>query len=311
MITSPIFLVGCVRSGTTLLRLMLDHHPNLAFDHEFEYAIDLVQPGGGYPSLDSFYSYLELHRIFLDSGRTIDRDLDFPELVDSFLRQKRDATGKDLVGATIHHDCERVLAIWPDARFIHLVRDGRDVSLSIEAYGWTGSAYAAADWWIDAERSWDDLCRDVPPERRVEVRFEELIEKPEESLTTICDFLELDYSPEMLTYPLHSTYAPPSRRRVEGWRKRDSETIALIESRAGTMLTKRNYDLSGLPLPTITRQEHRSLIRRSRINHARRRLKDRGLILFLADLISRRLNLPRLRRWAALQLHSIERSHFQ
>jgi len=311
MITNPIFLVGCVRSGTTLLRLMLDHHPDIAFDHEFEYAIDLIRPDGRYPSLDKFYSYLELHRIFLDSGRTIDRGLDFPELVDSFLRQKRDEAGKELVGATIHYSYERVLNIWPDARFIHIVRDGRDVSLSIEAYGWTGNAYSASDWWIEAERSWDNLCRDVPADRRVEVRFEELIEKPEEALTTICDFLGLDYSPEMLTYPLHSTYAPPSRRRVERWRASDPETIALIESRAGAMLAKRKYEASGLPLPTITRGEHRALIRRSRIEHARRRLKDRGAILFLADLISRRLNLPRLRRWVTQRLHALERSQLQ
>ncbi len=311
MITSPIFLVGCVRSGTTLLRLMLDHHPELAFDHEFEYAIDQIEGQGAYPPLDRFTANLSWDRIFLDSGYRIDPTLDFPELINSFLEQKRDRAGKDLVGATIHHHFEAVLAVWPDARFIHIVRDGRDVCLSIEAYGWTGNAYTASDWWIDAERSWENLCREVPPDRRVEVRFEELIEHPETTLASICQFLQLDYDAKMLGYPADTTYVEPSRRRTDRWRTADPETVALVEARVGTMLAKRSYEPSGLALPTITRGEHRRLLRHNRLFHARKRLKEQGSVLFFADLIARRLRWESLRRWTIVRLHAIERAHLQ
>ena len=204
------------------------------------------------------------------------------------------------------------MAVWPDARFIHLVRDGRDVCLSIEAYGWTGNAYTAADWWIDAERSWDNLCREVPADHRFEVRFEELIERPEAALESICQFLNLDYSSQMLDYPIDTTYVEPSRQRTDRWRRSNPETIALIEARLGRMLARRQYESSGLPLPTITRTEHRRLLRHDRVYHARKRFKEQGLILFLADLISRRLIRSKfIQRWATLRLHAIERAHLQ
>lgn len=48
-ISKPVFLVGAERSGTTVLRLMLDHHPQIAFNNEFEYAVDLVSDEGKWP----------------------------------------------------------------------------------------------------------------------------------------------------------------------------------------------------------------------------------------------------------------------
>ncbi|MEL7520985.1 MAG: sulfotransferase, partial [Cyanobacteria bacterium J06553_1] len=50
-VAQPIFLVGAERSGTTLLRIMLDHHPQQAWCHEFEYAVDLLDESGGFPPL--------------------------------------------------------------------------------------------------------------------------------------------------------------------------------------------------------------------------------------------------------------------
>jgi len=64
-ITTPIFLVGAERSGTTLLRLMLDHHPKMAFNYEFEFAVDQIDAAGNWPNLPTYYEYLAYHRIFL------------------------------------------------------------------------------------------------------------------------------------------------------------------------------------------------------------------------------------------------------
>lgn len=51
MIEKPVFLVGAERSGKTLLRLMLEHHPDISWLNEFEYSVDLVSDQGEYPSL--------------------------------------------------------------------------------------------------------------------------------------------------------------------------------------------------------------------------------------------------------------------
>ena len=134
--TQPAFIVGAVRSGTTLLRLMLDHHPELAFHFEFEFGVDQVSANGMYPEIDRYHDYLAQHRVFQMSGGKIDPDLDFRHLVNSFLEQKRVRDGKTTVGATVHHHIDRIQFLWPEAKYIHLLRDGRDVARSCMAMGW-------------------------------------------------------------------------------------------------------------------------------------------------------------------------------
>src|SRR5262245_28549711 len=140
MIERPVFLVGAERSGTTLLRLMLDHHPQIAFHFEFEFAVDRISLDGVLPALVDYHRWLISNRVFQHAGWSIDPELDYPHLVDSFLRQKQQlAGGKRLVGATVHRNFQHLRSIWPDARFVHIVRDGRDVSRSVVMMGWAGN----------------------------------------------------------------------------------------------------------------------------------------------------------------------------
>ena len=103
----------------------------------------------------------------------INKGVDYPQLIDDFLRQKRDRDGKPFVGAVVHHHFDRLLRIWPDARFIHLMRDGRDVGRSYIEMGWAGNMYTAVDGWILAEQLWSKLSQIVPEERRIDVRYED------------------------------------------------------------------------------------------------------------------------------------------
>ena len=79
-IITPIFLVGAERSGTTLLRLMLDHHPKIAFNYEFEYAVNQINLNGNWPDLPAYYDYLSTNSIFLNTHFTVDHNLDYPTL---------------------------------------------------------------------------------------------------------------------------------------------------------------------------------------------------------------------------------------
>ena len=54
ILSAPVFLVGSERSGTTLLRLMLDHHPRLAFEHEIDYVVDRVGEDGTFPDVATY-----------------------------------------------------------------------------------------------------------------------------------------------------------------------------------------------------------------------------------------------------------------
>lgn len=288
MICTPYFLVACERSGTTMFRLMLDHHPQIAFSSEFEYAVDMV-PNQGWPSLERYYRFLESHRIFQDHGYTIDRSLDYPSLVNDFLSQLQTRTGKPIVGAAVHRHIDRLLRIWPEAQFIHLIRDGRDVARSCIGMGWASHIWTAADRWIETERLWDELRSHLEPDRFLEVHYEALIGEPEAILRRACEFFGVSYDPAMLDFPRDTTYEAPDPKLVYQWRKKMSpEDLSLIESRIGDLLISRGYELSGQPTTTVTPTMVRSFRRQDRLAGIRNRLKFLGPGLFLESYISRR-----------------------
>src|SRR5690242_9279390 len=129
LVEAPVFLVGAERSGTTLLRLMLDHHPEIAFLHEFEVAVLTMPARGGFPTREALLAFLRTHR----SPRfvfDVDERLDAPALLRAMLEQKRTRDRKPRLGATCHVHFDRLLRLWPEASFIKLVRDPRDVARS-------------------------------------------------------------------------------------------------------------------------------------------------------------------------------------
>ena len=313
LVASPVFLVASVRSGTTMLRLMLDHHPGLAFFHEFHYVVEKL-PESGWPELRDYYEFLKGDRIFLDSRVEIDATLDYPRLVNDFLVQKRERDRKPLVGATVHVHFDRLLRIWPDARFIHLLRDGRDVARSRVELGWAGNMYTGVQSWIDAERLWAKLVDEVPASRRMEVRYERLVCEPEAELARICEFLGLTYDPAMLSYDLDSTYSKPDAGLIDQWRRKlPGGAVRLAESRIGAMLVERGYELSD-QAPIRIGPIGRWLIRvDDRWKRIRSRWRARGASLFVAESLMRALepayqSLTRF-RWAVLDsLHRAERA---
>ena len=209
LIAQPLFLVGAERSGTTILRMMLDHHPQIAFFCEFEYAVQKVPDSQGWPELSQYYEFLETNRIFEAGQLTIDKGLDYRHLIDSFLRQKRDRDGKPLVGATVHYQFDRLLRIWPDARFIHICRDGRDVGRSVIEMGWAGNMYTAVQRWMEAEEVWSGMRRELSANRYIDIRYEVLVTEPEATLTRLCEFIGVPYDPAMLDYS-ETQYVPAS-----------------------------------------------------------------------------------------------------
>ena len=78
VVREPTLLVGAEQSGTTLLRLMLDSHPEIAFAEEFDYAIAAIGDDGTYPTTAEFLDGLTLERAFSTSGFVVDPALDFP-----------------------------------------------------------------------------------------------------------------------------------------------------------------------------------------------------------------------------------------
>lgn len=301
---APLFLVAAERSGTTLLRLMLDGHPQIAWPCEFDYALEWPEAKPGeWPDLVDFWSALAANRQARQARVQIDAKLEFPDLVRSLYAQLRARTRKPIVGVTAHGHYEQLLRLWPDARFIYLVRDGRDVARSHVEMGWAGNVWAAAKVWRDAEHAWRSLATRIPEERRIELRYEALVREPERELTRLCAFLGVDYAPELLEYPLRSTVAAPDARLAERWREQlSARDLSLLAREIGPELAARGYAASDERPAWIPAPRRAALWLDDRIGRLRFRMRRYGVGLWLERQLTRRLGLGgALRVFARMQ----------
>lgn len=309
IVDDPVFIVASERSGTTLLRLMLDGHPDLTWCHEFSYVVDQLGQNGALPDLESYYSHLELDRVFQSAGFDIDKRLDYEELVNSFLLQRLDTHGGRIVGANVHRGIARLPQIWPNARYIHLVRDPRDVAASIIEQGWYGCYWHAADHWARAEDEWEQLRETLDDHQYIEVTFESLIANPESTLAQACDFIGVTYTDDVLeNYVAGTDYEPVDPTRIQPWRHQVSvEDLGLVEARSADLLQRRGYELSGEEIPSLGAADLKRLDRLDRRKRIRARIEIYGLRLTLAEMTTRLFGLRRSWRRQRQRMNDVER----
>ena len=304
---SPVFLVGAERSGTTLLRLMLDHHPQMTWINEFAYAVDWV-PSNGWPDVEEYRRKLLDDRIFMDSGLKIDPSLDYVELVNDFLRQWRQRSGKPFVGAQVHRHFGKILRLWPEARFIHLLRDPRDVARSRIQMGWAGNTWHATRVWIETEQKWEEVRANIPPNRQIDVYYENLVRQPESELRRICKHIGVTYDARMLKFHTDTTYEPVNVEFREKWRHQlTSREIQLVEADAAGMMRERGYELSGLPSIRVVGLTRVALAIQNRYKRVRFRVRKYGMELWLEDVIFRRLSEAFWRKRVLKRIQAVNR----
>jgi len=312
-VANPVFLVAAERSGTTLLRLMLDGHPQISWPCEFDFAVDWPErTAGEWPDVAEFRKALADNRQAQQARIALDPALDFPDLVLSFYSQLRARTVKPIVGVTAHRHYDRLLRLWPAAQFIHLVRDGRDVARSHVEMGWAGNVWVAAPVWREAETSWRSLRAGLPQQRCLEVRYETLVRAPELELGRVCAFLGTSYAPEMLDYPSRSTYGPLDPRLTERWRRLLSRRdLALLERQIGDDLAAAGYPPAGVPPAWIPKPRQLALRLGDRVGRARFRAKRYGVALWLEHQLTRRLGSSAARRGVLERMRRIDIDHLK
>jgi hypothetical protein len=218
------FIVGAPRSGTTLLRMLLDAHHSLSIPLETAFlpgVFDLAVEMGANPDREEmrtrFHALLTRFPTWRSLGVDADdfrralgelEPFDLTRGLRAFYRLC--AGGKPRVGDKTPGYARHlpvVEALLPESHFIHLVRDGRDVYLSARDAPWS----MARHWFpfgIDPETlaaQWRDdilLCRRlaVTSRRFLELRYEDLIADPPGQLERVCRFIGLRYEGEMLRY---------------------------------------------------------------------------------------------------------------
>jgi O-antigen/teichoic acid export membrane protein len=308
IVESPLFLVGSERSGTTLLRLMLDHHPQIAFEKEIDFVVTEISDVGELPPLESYVEWIVAAPGA--DGVVVDRSLPgYPELVNDFLLQKKASSGaKPYVGATVHRNFDRLRFLWPDARYIHLVRDPRDVARSVVQKGWAGNLYQGAEFWLKAETCWEALVTHLPEDRFIELRYEDLILRTREVLDEVCQFVGVEYSEAMLDYERDAPqYPQPDPRLVGQWKTKLSRAeIGLVELRTSPTMESRGYARSGHPLPRVGPARHHSLLLAARLRAFGARVGMYGPSVVAMDVAGRRLRLKRLARHAQMRINAVQ-----
>jgi hypothetical protein len=207
MTAPPFFICGNDRSGTTMLRLILDQGPDAAIPPESMFLTDVGldgDPSSKEPGalLREVWEHPKVRLWELPgpppsvpAGAPLARVLAAP--FEAYAAKHGKPRWGDKTPHYVHH-VDELLRVWPDARFVVMVRDGRDVALSLRPLPFgPNNAWAAAQWWARGIRA-GDAARERHPDQVMTVRYEDVVTAPEEHVRRVCDFLDLRFEPRML-----------------------------------------------------------------------------------------------------------------
>jgi hypothetical protein len=272
----PLLVLGVRRSGTTLLRVMLDRHSELAIPDESYFIPQLADRHRGTLDPDAFVDDLqrlptlrdwdvppEAVRGRLEPGATLGRAA--AAVYEVYAERHGKRRWGDKTPMYMEH-LPLLERLFPDARYVHLIRDGRDAALSFlslpkgvvtETWAHPRDAAGFACQWKREVTAAQALGVRVGPGRYLEIRYEELVADPERELRRTCDLAELVFEPTMLDYagtidlsakPHQQSLAHAPTPGLRSWRDQmRPQDVRAFESVAGDLLAKLGYGASHRP----------------------------------------------------------------
>lgn len=280
----PIFIIGAHRSGTTLLRYMLSSSPLIYIPPESDF-IPRFFLGRAQQAL-SEAEVSRLLGIIFEEYRFVKAWQGDPPDVATFLAAMGERTPAAFLdtlyrqyaaqyGARRWGDKTPIYAsyvdliheLFPDAQFVHIIRDGRDVALSMQDK-WGEKemhvdVYFAARTWVRRIEAARSAARQLDPSDYYELTYESLVHDPEFQLRALCDFLDVPFVPEMLAQQrlaqqqlpaggFHEAVRhPPTTERIGRWqREMTPADLRLVQAVAGPLLAACGYPLKEVgPMP--------------------------------------------------------------
>jgi hypothetical protein len=280
----PIFVIGCPRSGTTLLQLMLHAHRRIAIPPETRFIVTAYTSRNKFGDLRIEANRRALASFIVGKRQTLfyDLGLDAQEITEEI------AAGPPTLGSalgTVFRAYARrfgkprwgdkrpgyyayipaLMRLFPDAQLVHLIRDGRDCVASLKTMPWfKQEIYAAISTWREAIGNCRRAARTLPGDAYFELRYEQLVGDPAEHLAALCEFLGEEYDPAMIEPQKVANIAIPKRKswhddtreavtsaRARSWQQRlEPWEISLCEAVMGRQLRSLGYELSGAPRPS-------------------------------------------------------------
>ncbi len=269
---SPIFVVGCQRSGTTALAVMLDRHSRVAMLPETQFFCGYVP---GVERAQAGWSHEQMVRHALDDPFIRESHLEADSVLAIFRRQP--ASHPHLFRAMLtayaarhgkvrpaEKSCDhlrhidRILSYYPSAKFICIVRDGRDVARSFKSSlrrGPGSSWQVTCRLWNASMRLARRWQRTMPDTAFTVVKYEDLILYPQRELRRLCDFIGERFEPTQLESGVSTDVVPdyemawkgkakdaPDPTRVGAWRAcEDRMHIAQLNYYMGPLLREWGY----------------------------------------------------------------------
>ena len=305
-----VFICGALRSGTSLLHLVLDAHPDISNPGEFDFLFDGLTDLDEEPCVERYIDFLKKNRIFQSKNLAINPSVkSYRNLINDLINQIK---SPGVLSLNIHRNFDVAVYYFPHAKFLHVLRDPRDVSLSSIRMGWAGNTYYAVDHWIAAENSWEKLTVRANSNDLHEIKFEEFISNPKKTLTKVCEFLGTQYKPQMLSYYKDSTYDPIDISLIEQWKiLAPNREIELVEAKAKTLIKSRGYELSFVDPRPPHMYEKLVLSFTNRIYRYRFSIRRYGLLLSVAQKLMTKWPMLPGAAWCRQRVYSIQLRHLK
>lgn len=272
----PLFVIGVARSGTTLLRWMLEEHPRIAIPEESHWIVDLADcrdrwsPQRQEQVLTEILTNPKYRRWWMSEhelrAAVRGRASSYSALVAVVFgvyaeRQGKPRWGDKTPWYATHIDL--LDELFPDAVFVHVIRDGRDVAASLAEVG-DRDPIEAAQYWRDIVSRARDAGMRLGAARYCQIRLEDLVAEPETTLRRLCAAVGETYTARMLDYPRRAIgtfkYLEPKYRRthrhldkpptpgLRDWRAGLSRSECdEVEAICGPLLEELGYSVSSEP----------------------------------------------------------------
>ncbi len=268
------FIFGSPRSGTTLLAQCLSNHADIIIPHETDFIIPMAfvfdrvrDPRAGREIIEKLITHSDAFSDNIGEYLTADNVCEIVNACDyhpaSILTSVYSAIAK-VANAVIAGDKSpndllfvrmliKVNGISPDMKIIHIVRDIRDVMVSLNRTGWVADLdLYFPRFWSNSNLYLYSLYKEKPSQYML-IRYEDLVRNPEKKFMTICAFLGTTFRPGMLDFrnynsryakmPQHSKlYAPVSTASIGEYKtKLNHENLRLCEKQAREALETFGY----------------------------------------------------------------------
>ncbi len=318
---APFFIVGASRSGTTMLRLLLNAHSRLGVPKELAYFTLAMRAGvlekwqdramseaqytafvnGYFEKKHHIFEGVDLDALKTDilSSRPTSLRTPIQRMMEAWTaREGKQRWGEKTPKNVFYTDI--IHAVFPDARFIHIVRDPRAVVYSMNRFArfLDDSIVNAYNWYLSVQEGQQRLRDGVPDAHQITIRYEDLVSDIEKSAATLCGFLGEAYEPSMLEFyrashdhihpasselgGVNTLTRPVSLDSLDKWKTGlQPEDIAVVEAVCGDIMTPLGYELTGERLGPLSQLSLRAKLAYCQGQRRRNRSRRSFQIAFL------------------------------